>query len=107
MDECRDCEFKGYSPQVCMLHAKHCREMRGQERKPLPEAVKLGAKTVAGAGLGVAVVVFGSAAASLVGGAMVLHALLWKLGLGAGLAGGGVGFFRGLTGKKGTGVVKP
>ena len=106
IDECKDCEFKGYSPQVCMLHAKHCYKNEGQPRKPLPIPMKVSAKTLAGAGVGVAAVVFGSAMVSLVGGATLIHTMLWKLSIGAGLAGGGVGLFKGLTGKKETAIVK-
>jgi len=99
MKECKDCEFKGYSPQVCAVHIRHCRKRQGQERKPVSPSVKIGAKTLAGAGIGVAAVVLGSAAVSLVGGAALLHAVLFKLGAGAGLAGGGIGLFKGITGK--------
>jgi hypothetical protein len=100
MEECKDCEYKGYSPQVCMVHAKHCRRKPRHQRKPLPAPVKIGAKTLAGAGMGVAAVILGSAAVSLVGGAAVIHALLLKVGAGAGLTGGGIGLYKGLSGKK-------
>jgi hypothetical protein len=101
MKECRDCEYKGYSPQICMLHIKHCERRRSRERKPLPKPVKVCAKTLAGAGVGVAVVALGSVAVSLVGGAAVLHAVLLKLSAGAGLTGGGIGLYKGLIAKKG------
>lgn len=100
-DECKNCEFKGYSPQVCRLHAKHCNHDGPREPRPLSPTVQIGAKALAGVGIGVATVVFGSAMVSLVGGAAVLHAMLFKLGVGAGAAGGGIGLYRGLTGKKG------
>lgn len=106
MDECKDCEFRGYSPQVCMLHAKHRNQALGRPRKALSVPVKVSAKTVAGAGVGVAAVVFGSAMVSLVGGATVLHAMLLKMSIGAGLAGGGIGFFKGLTGRTQSAAVK-
>ena len=100
MKECRDCEFKGYSPQLCMVHAKHCRKNRGRPKKPVPRSVKVGAKALAGAGVGMAAVMLGSAAVSLVGGAALLHAVLFKLGAGAGLAGGGLGLVKGISEKK-------
>jgi hypothetical protein len=79
---------------------KSCKKRPGHRRKPLPEPVRIGAKTVAGAGIGVAAVFLGSAAASLVGGAALIHLALLKLGAGAGLAGGGIGLYRGLTSRK-------
>jgi hypothetical protein len=97
MEECRDCEFKGYSPQVCLVHSRHCRRNPRRNRRTLPAPVRIGAKTLAGAGMGVAAVILGSAAISLVGGAAVLHAALLKLGAGAGLTGGGIGLYRGLA----------
>jgi hypothetical protein len=100
MDECRDCEFKGYSPQVCRLHAQHCQKLGARPQRPLPPAIKTSAKALAGAGLGVAAVVVGSAMVSFVGGAAVLHAVLGKLILGAGMAGGGVGLYRGINKSK-------
>ncbi len=100
MKECQDCEYKGYSPQFCTVHVKHCRKNQGRERKPIPNSVKVGAKTLAGVGVGMGAVVLGSAAVSLVGGAVVVHAILLKLGAGAGLAGGGIGFYKGLADNK-------
>ena len=97
MKECGDCEFKGYSPQLCIVHAKHCRQHEGEERKPLPPSLRIGAKALAGVGVGMGAVILGSAAISLVGGAALIHALLVKLSAGAGLTGGGIGFYRGLT----------
>ena len=93
MDDCKDCEYRGYSPQVCALHVKHC---DGRPRRPLPVPVKVGARTAAGVGLGMAAVLLGTAAVSLVGGAVVLHGLLFKLSVAAGAVGGGVGLFRSL-----------
>jgi hypothetical protein len=86
-----------------MLHAKHCAQPGARELSP---AMKIGAKTAAGAGVGVAAVILGTAMVSLVGGAAVLHALLWKLGVGAGLAGGGVGLAKGLGGIRNGDVLK-
>jgi hypothetical protein len=105
MKECKDCEYKGYSPQLCMVHVKHCRKHGGRPRKPMPKSVKIGAKTLAGAGMGMAAVMLGSAAVSLVGGAALLHALLFKLGAGAGLTGGSIGLVKGIT-EKGAETVK-
>lgn len=100
MDLCKDCEFKGYSPQFCLAHIKHCQEHQRRHRKPLSPAVRVGAKTLAGAGIGVAAVVLGSTAVSLVGGAALIHAALFKLGVGASLTGGGIGFWKGLARRK-------
>lgn len=100
MEDCKDCEYRGYSPQFCLVHVKHCRRKPRHQRKPLPAPVKIGAKTLAGAGMGVAVVILGSAAVSLVGGAALIHAVLLKVGAGAGLTGGGIGLYRSLAGKK-------
>lgn len=97
MKECLDCEYRGYSPQFCMVHVKHCRRNDGRERKPLPNSWKIGAKALAGVGVGMGAVILGSAAVSLVGGAALIHAMLLKLGAGAGLTGGGIGFYKGLT----------
>ena len=100
MKECTDCEYKGYSPQFCAMHMRHCRKHQGRERKSLPAPVKIGVKTLAGVGVGMGAVILGSTAASLVGGAALFHALLIKLGAGAGLTGGGIGFYKGLTERK-------
>jgi len=97
MKECQDCEYQGYSPQFCRVHVKHCRKYEGRERKPVPRPVKIGAKALAGVGVGMGAVVLGSAAVSLVGGAVLVHALLIKLGAGAGLTGGGIGLYKGLV----------
>ncbi len=100
MKECQDCEYKGYSRQFCMVHVAHCKNREEQEKKPLSKPVRVGVKTLAGVGVGMGAVVLGSTAVSLVGGAVLVHALLLKLGAGAGLAGGGIGFFKGLTENK-------
>lgn len=97
MRECQECGYRGYSPQFCSVHVKHCRKHEGRERKPLPSPLRIGAKTLAGVGVGMGAVILGSAAISLVGGAAIIHALLLKLGAGAGLTGGGIGLYRGLT----------
>jgi hypothetical protein len=99
MKECLDCEYRGYSPEFCRVHVKSCVRRNGRQRKPTPVFLKVGAKALTGAGVGVAAVVIGSAAVSLVGGAALLHAVLLKLGAGAGLAGGGVGLYKGLAAK--------
>lgn len=96
MKECQDCEYRGYSPQFCAVHVKHCRKNNGKKSKPLPSSVKVGAKALAGVGLGMGLVVFSSAAVSLVGGAALLHAALIKIGAGAGITGGGIGLYKGL-----------
>ena len=100
MKECLDCEFRGYSPEFCRLHIKICARNQGHEQKPTPRFAKVGAKALAGAGVGIAAVALSSAAVSLVGGAVVIHAVLLKLGAGAGLTGGGVGIYKGLTENK-------
>jgi len=100
MDECKDCEYKGYSPQFCLVHVKHCRKKQGRHQKPLPVPVKIGAKTLAGAGMGMAAIILGSTAVSLVGGATLIHALLLKLSAGAGLTGGGIGLVKGIAEKR-------
>lgn len=93
MDDCRNCEFRGYSPQLCAFHHSRC---AGSTRKPVPPSIELAATTAAGAGLGVALVVLGSAAVALVTGPVAVHALLVKLCVGAGAAGGGFGLAKGL-----------
>ncbi len=100
MKECDRCEYRGYSRQVCQAHARSCAAQGGKERKPIPTSVKIGAGALAGAGVGVATIVLGTTAVSLVGGAALIHAALFKLGAGAGLAGGGVGFFKALSRQK-------
>lgn len=59
--------------------------------------MKVGAKTLAGVGIGMGMVFLGSAAVSLVGGAALVHALLLKVGAGAGITGGGIGLYKSLT----------
>jgi hypothetical protein len=97
MKECKDCEFSGYSRQLCILHTKSCERNPELAAKTLPPPVKIGAKAVAGAGVGIAAAVFGVAAVGLVGSVAILHGALIKLGIGAGLAGGGVGLFKGIA----------
>ena len=99
MKECDDCEYRGYSPQFCRMHVKQCRKNIGREKKPLSRPVKVGAKTLAGIGMGMGAVIIGSAAVSLVGSAVLVHALVIKLSAGAGLAGGGIGLVKGLAEK--------
>lgn len=98
MKICQDCEYAGYSPELCRMHIRHCQ--KHGPSKPMPVPVSIGAKALVGAGLGVAAVVFGATAASLVGGAALIHALAFKLGLGAGIAGGGIGLFKGIAHSK-------
>ena len=97
MKECDQCEYRGYSRELCRAHSRKCAALQGKEPRPVPVPVKIGAKTLAGAGLGVATVFLGTTAVSLVGGAALIHAVLFKLGAGAGLAGGGVGFFKAVS----------
>ena len=101
MDDCKDCAFRGYSPEFCLVHVKHCLKHQGHDQKPLSPAVRVGAQTLAGAGIGVAAVILGSTAVSLVAGAALIHAALFKLGVGASLAGGGIGFWKGIARTKG------
>lgn len=100
-EQCQNCEFKGYSRELCVVHRRHCSANPGRASKPTPAPVKIGAKVLVGAGLGVVTVVLGSAAVSLVGGAALLNAILLKIGAGAGLAGGGIGLFKGLSAEAG------
>jgi hypothetical protein len=86
----------GYSPQLCKFHSKH-RKGCDRKKNTVPKSLKIGASTIAGAGLGVAAVVLGTTAVSLVGGAAIIHAAIVKLGAGAGLAGGGIGLFKGIS----------
>jgi hypothetical protein len=83
-----------------MLHIKHCRKNKNRPTKQISKPVKIGAKTLAGAGVGMAAVFLASAASSLVGGAVLLHAALYKIGAGAGLMGGGIGLAKGLSDNK-------
>jgi len=95
--DCKNCEYRGYSPEFCMMHKKHCSKESGTEPKELPPPVKIGARALLGAGVGVGVVILGLGAVSLVGGVALFHGALLKLGAGAGLAGGGIGIFKGLA----------
>ena len=106
MKECDQCEYRGYSRELCQAHARKCAALQGKEPKPVPVPLKVGAVTLAGAGVGVATIVLGTTAVSLVGGAALIHAALFKLGAGAGLAGGGIGFFKSLSrqGRKQDGI---
>lgn len=101
MKECKDCEFSGYSKQLCVLHTKSCSKHPEREGKALPPSVKIGATTLAGIGVGIVSVAIGLTAVSLVGGIAMVHGALIKLGAGAGLAGGGVGFLKGVSQTKG------
>lgn len=106
MKECQECEYRGYSPEVCMLHARHCAKREGGPPKKVSRARKLGARTLAGAGLAVAAVAVGSAALSLVGGALLVKIALVKVAAGAGMAGGGFGLATGLRREKKTAKVE-
>ena len=97
MKSCKECEFNGYSRQLCMVHTRSCTMHPELEDKELPPSVKIGAKALVGAGVGIATVILGFTAVSLVGGVALVHGALFKLGAGAGLAGGGVGFLKGVT----------
>ena len=97
MKECKDCEYRGYSPEFCAVHVKSCKAGLADRKRSLPRPVKIGAHALAWAGMGVAAACVGVVAVSLVGNAPLLHLGLLKLGGGAGLAGGGVGLIRGLA----------
>ncbi len=101
MKECKDCEYRGYSPEFCVVHVKSCRHSNGNASRFLPRPVKIGVSALAWASVGVAVVCVGFTAVSLVGSAALLHTELLKLGAGAGLAGGGVGLYKGLLKNRG------
>jgi hypothetical protein len=107
MKECQDCEYRGYSREICVVHARSCNKYPDRERKSIPNSVKIGATTLAGAGVGVATVALCSTAVSLVGSVALIHALLLKIGAGAGLAGGGLGLARGLSKKSTTDHITP
>lgn len=96
MKECANCEYQGYSPDLCMAHIRSCKPAKGTGKalKTVPFGVKMGAKTLVGAGIGVAVVMLGGAAASFVGGAILFKALIPKIGAGMGVAGGALGFYK-------------
>lgn len=100
MKDCVDCEFKGYSPEFCQFHVRTCAKRNKGKIKKDSKYQKIAVGTLAGAGVGVAAAVVGSTAVSLVGGVALLHVLALKIGAGAGLAGGGIGFFKGLKDKR-------
>ncbi len=97
MKECRDCEYRGYSPEFCAVHVKSCKAGIAGRKREIPRPVKIGVSALAWAGMGVAAACVGVVAVSLVGNVPLLHVGLLKLGGGAGLAGGGVGLVRGLV----------
>lgn len=107
MKECVDCQYRGYSPQACALHIRVCQRRSEDDRRRGDDALALGLRTFAGAGLGVAAIGVGVAALSLGGGAALLHAVIYKVTAGAGLLGGALGFVRGLGKRRRQVTVRP
>lgn len=100
MKECKECEYVGYSPELCKFHTKSCKIEDKYQSRPISSSVRLGIKTITWAGMGVAAVFLGTSAISLIGGGAVIHAAAFKLSLGAGLAGGGIGLARSIRHKR-------
>lgn len=86
MSECDDCELRGYSRELCLIHLRHCRKL--PERRPAPASLRLGARTAGGMALGATAGLLLSTAASFVGGPAVFYALMVKLVAAGGLIGG-------------------
>jgi len=104
--KCEECEYRGYSPEVCKFHSIQdgsCEEMEDSENHPL----KTISKAVAvGAGAGLAATVAGIAVGPIIGLKAALgHAVAAKITAGGGVAGAGVNVARKL--KKGTSKTKP
>jgi len=91
---CDNCEYKGYSQEICKWHIKrmHC-----QPDFTLPEgpATKMSKSAACGAGIGALAVIAGVAAAPIIGlKTLVAHIAVAKAGAGGGVVGAGVNVAR-------------
>ncbi|MBF0106094.1 MAG: hypothetical protein HQM16_12295 [Deltaproteobacteria bacterium] len=91
MKECTFCEYRGYSPEVCRLHMRHCAVLtRGAKEQPEHRSKKPGMRVLVGVGAGVLAATVGIGAASLVSAHALAYALAAKVS--AGLGGGIFGY---------------
>jgi len=95
MNDCDDCELRGYSRELCMMHIRRCR--RHPERRPAPVSLRIGARAAGGMALGATAGLLLATAASFVGGPTLFYAVMLKLVAGGGLIGGGWGLARGVA----------
>ena len=95
MKGCEDCDLRGYSRELCVVHLRHCRD-RPQLRE-VPESLRVSARVAGGMAVGATAGLLVATAASFVGGAALLHALLLKLVASSGVVGGAWGLARGLS----------
>jgi hypothetical protein len=85
--ECETCQIKGYSPEVCRLHASKVSKSNPDKCIPPHSAKRIGKTAVLGACAGLVVTIAGLAAAPLIG----IKALLWHGAVTKMSAGGAVG----------------
>lgn len=107
MAECKNCEFYGYSQDVCHAHRRKCSSAKPKQdvaddknrlAKPLKKAPHYGMKALVGVGAGALAVAGTVTVAPIVGLHFLAHALAVKVS--AGVVGGGVGFWSYKGGKK-------
>jgi hypothetical protein len=98
MKNCDDCELRGYSRELCVVHIRHCR--KHPESGTGSPALRVGARAAGGLALGVTVGLLFSTAASFVGGPSVFYALMPWLVVGGGLLCGGYWLARGISDDK-------
>lgn len=92
---CETCELRGYSPEICHLHHMQALEDLVEDDRPLRSALKMGKTAALGAGVGVMAVVFGAAAAPVLGIKVAIElAFALKLSAGAGAAGAAINVIR-------------
>jgi len=98
MNVCDDCDLRGYSRELCMVHLRHCRKHpEGRAGSP---AARVAARTAGGVALGVSASLVVATAASFVGGPSWFYAVMGWLVATGGLLGGGWGLGRGLAAER-------
>jgi hypothetical protein len=95
MTGCDDCELRGYSRELCMMHIRHCKQH--PDAKPAPASVRIGARAAGAMALGSTAGLLVATAASFVGGPTLFHSLMVALVAAGGLVGGGWGLARGVA----------
>jgi hypothetical protein len=98
MNSCDQCDLKGYSRELCLMHIRHCRKHPGAGAAS--PATRVSARTAGGVAVGVSAGLILATAASFVGGPALFYALMLKLVAGGGLVGGGWGLAKGLAAER-------
>ncbi len=111
MNECKDCEIKGYSQELCSLHKRNCkRQSEGgvlhntalspyiEKWEDMKEQKDLGVKTIAGMGVGLLAATVGLAVAPIVGVKAIAHVAALKVS--GSVVGAGAGYWSGKSDNK-------